>query len=125
MSTTENSTRRRIGIVMTYFLGVVLIGSAIAKFLAVPKVAEQMAALGFYGGKLVLIAALELASAALFLFERTRATGLLLLSTYLGGAIAVHISHNQYPAQPAIVLALIWLAVWLREPQFPLISVKA
>jgi hypothetical protein len=40
-----------------------------------------------------------------------------MVSAYLGGAIAVHVSHDQLPLQPGIVLALIWLSIWLRYPQ--------
>jgi hypothetical protein len=76
-----------------------------------------MAALGFFGGKLIFIAFLEIASALLFAYQRTRSFGLLMLSAYLGGAIAVHVGHDQLPLQPAIVLAGAWLSVWLRYPE--------
>ena len=81
-----------------------------------PKVVVPMAALGFDGGKLTLIAVLELTSAILFLIPRTRALGFLLVSAYLGGAIATHVGHNQSPVNPAITLALIWVGAWLRHP---------
>jgi hypothetical protein len=105
----------RTGTVLVYFLSFVLAASAIAKFAQIPKVASQMAALGFNGGKLILIAALEIASAILFAYPRTRSVDLLIVSAYLGGAAATHVGHNELPFQPAIVLALFWLACWLRH----------
>ena len=110
--------RRRVGSVLLHFLSLVLIGSATAKLIAIPQVAAQMAELGFAGSRLTLIAALEIISALLFAFPRSRWFGLLMVSAYLGGAIATHIGHGQLlKLQPEIVLALIWLATWLRHPQ--------
>jgi hypothetical protein len=107
----------RAGRVLGYLLSFVLMGSALTKFAQVPKVAAQLAALGFDGYKLFLIAFLEIVSALLFVFLRTRSFGLLMVSAYLGGAIATHVGHNQPPSQPAVVLGLFWLAMLLSYPQ--------
>jgi len=103
---------------MVYIVGFLLAGSSMAKFAGLPKVIEHLAALGFDGPKLTLIATLEILSAVLVLVPRTRVVGLLLASAYLGGAIATHIQHGQPPSQPAFVLALMWLGIWLRYPGF-------
>src|SRR5579864_615512 len=103
---------------MDYIVGFLLAGSSMAKFAGLPKVIEHLAALGFDGPKLTLIATLEILSAVLVLVPRTRVVGLLLASAYLGGAIATHIQHGQPPSQPAFVLALMWLGIWLRYPGF-------
>lgn len=119
MSGSMNKTGARawVGRIMIYFLSFVLAASAVAKFAGIPKVASQMAAMGFDGQKLTMIAVLEIISALLFAFPRTRSIGLVMVSAYLGGAIATHVGHNQPPFQPAIVLGLFWLAAWLRHPQ--------
>jgi len=67
-----------------------------------------MNATGFDSPRLMLIAMLEADGAILFMIPRTRALGLLLVSAYLGGAIATHLGHSQSPeaASPAFVLAL-------------------
>lgn len=113
----SSGVRFRAGNALIYFLSFVLVGSAAAKLLPVQAVAVHMAPLGFYGGKLIFIAILEIASSLLFAYRRTRSFGLLMISAYLGGAIATHVGHDQLPLQPAIVLALIWLSIWLRYPQ--------
>src|SRR5215470_18845023 len=115
-SVTRLGTRFRTGNFLAYFLSVVLVGSATVKLLQVHPVVSRMAVLGFDGAKLTLIAILEIASALLFAYKHTRSFGLLMVSAYLGGAIATHVGHDQLPTQPAIVLALIWLAAWLRHP---------
>ena len=117
-STHRTGLRFRVGNGLTYFLSFLLVASATAKLAQAPKaVITQMAGLGFDGGKLVFIAVLEIMSALLFAYPRTRTFGLLMVSAYLGGAIAAHIGHDQTGLQPAIVLALIWLGTWLRYPE--------
>ena len=109
--------RRVSGNALSIFAAFVLIGSSIVKFAAVPFVAGPLAKLGFYGDRLLLIAALELASGVLFIVPRTRSAGLVLASAYMGGAIAAHMGHGESIAQPALVLAFIWLAVLVRNPE--------
>ena len=115
-SIASSSARYRTGNVLTYFVGILLFVSAGLKF-AVPKVIEQMGLIGFSGGRLHFIAVLECISAALFVNPKTRSFGLLMVSAYLGGAIAAHMGHGQLGFQPAIILALFWLATWLRAPE--------
>ena len=86
------------------------------KLAHVPKVVTQLAALGYSGDRLTLIAILEIVGVALFLVRSTRALGLLLLSAFLGGAMAAHVQHGEIPFQPAMVLVLLWLGTWLRHP---------
>jgi len=96
--------------------GLTLIGSAGAKFAHVPKLVTELGAMGFDGDKLLFIAALEVISALLFLVPLTRSAGLLLVSSFLGGAIATHLQHRQPIAQPSLVLFVMWLGTWLRHP---------
>ena len=119
MSTSTRGTgvRFRVGAILVYLLSLVLVGSALAKLGQIPKVASQMAGFGVDGNKLIFIAVPEIASAILFAYTHTRSFGLLMVSAYLGGAIATHVGHNQPPFQPAIVLALFWLTAWLRHPE--------
>jgi hypothetical protein len=52
----------------------------------------------------------------LLLVPRTRSLGLLLASSFMGGAIATHLQHNELPAPAAFVLLLVWIGSWLRYP---------
>ena len=116
-ATRASGVRFRTGNIFIYLLSFILVGSATAKLLHLAPVVSGMAVLGFSHAKLFLIAILEIVSALLFAYPRKRNVGLLMVSAYLGGAIAVHVGHDQLPLQPAFVLALIWLGVWLRYPQ--------
>ena len=112
------SRKRRItGKVLIALGGLMLIGSAGTKFAHVPAVVTQLGAMGFYGNRLMFVAVLEVVSALLFLVPVTRSAGLLLVSSFLGGAIATHLQHGQPIIQPSFVLILIWLGAWLRHPE--------
>ena len=116
--TSIGGARRTAGNILIFLAGLILIGSAVAKFAQVSPVITPLAALGFAGSKLKIIAALEILSALLFLVPATRSVGLLMVSAYMGGAISAHMGHNEPVYQPAFVLALIWIGAWLRHPEF-------
>jgi DoxX-like family len=111
-----NAKRKIAGNILVFLGGLMLLGSAGAKLAHVPKVVSQLGAMGFDGNKLTFIALLEVVSGLLFLIPLTRSAGLLLVSAFLGGAIATHLQHDQPIIQPSFVLLLIWLGTWLRHP---------
>lgn len=115
----EDRKRRIVGTVLIFLPGLAVAVSAILKFAGVPGLVHQMSAEGFSGGKLTLVAALELSSALLFLYPRSRSVGLLLLSAFLGGAICTHVQMGDYgkAVGPAMFLSLAWVGIWLRHPQ--------
>lgn len=117
MNDSPRTVRRTAGNILIFLGGLVLLGSSLTKFAHVAPVVKQLAAIGFDGSRLMIIAALEMLSAALFLIPRTRSLGLLLVSSYLGGAIAAHLGHGEPVYQPALVLALLWFGAYLRHAE--------
>ncbi|HXH66018.1 MAG TPA: DoxX family protein [Candidatus Limnocylindrales bacterium] len=115
-SVSTGGKRRITGNVLMILGGVMLVGSSSAKFAHVPAVVTQLDAMGFAGTRLMFIAVLEIVSAVLFLIPLTRSGGLLLVSSFMGGAIATHLQHGESIVQPSFVLLLIWLGTWLRHP---------
>jgi uncharacterized membrane protein YphA (DoxX/SURF4 family) len=75
----ETRSRHIAGTILIFLIGIALTMSSIVKFAGVPGVIHTMAAQGFSDGKLTLVATLEIFSAALFLFPRTRPLGVLFL----------------------------------------------
>jgi hypothetical protein len=116
---TRRSSRRLAGTLLVILPGIALTFSSVLKFAGIPAVTAQMAEIGFAGGKLLFIAALEIVSAALFLWPRTRSIGLLLVASYLGGAICAHVQSGEFAkaVSPAALLGLAFLGVWLRHPE--------
>ena len=109
--------RKRIGLTMTIVVAAMLVISSITKFAGVQKVVAQLNAAGFDHRKIFLIAIAEIGSALLFVIPRTRTLGLLLVSAFLGGAIATHLQHGESVAAPAIPLAVAWISTSLLRPQ--------
>jgi hypothetical protein len=68
---------------------------------------------------LTLVGGLGFTSALLFLFPRTRSIGLLLLSSFLGGAICLHVQRSEYAKAlgPAMLPCMAWIGTSLRHPQ--------
>jgi hypothetical protein len=116
----EISRARAIaGNILIFLPGLALVMTASTKFAGVPKVVHQLALAGFTGEKLVIVATLELLSAVLFLYPKTRSLGLGFLSAFLGGAICTHVQMGELPrVLPAgMLLTLAWLGTYLRHPE--------
>src|SRR5580765_6822477 len=109
MTTSSRSSRTGslAGAILIFLPGLALGISGILKFAGVPGVVHTMALAGVTGERLVLVAALELLSSALFLYRPTRSLGLLFLSAFLGGAICTHVQIGEIPkaAGPGVILA--------------------
>jgi len=109
--------RKTAGLGLMTLGAILLLGSAGAKLAQVPQVLSQLAAAGFSPAKVMFVAFLEIFSSVLFLVPATRSFGILLVSSFLGGAIATHLQHSQSIVPPSIVLLVIWLGAWLRHPE--------
>lgn len=66
----------------------------------------------------IIIAIGEIASSLLFLFPKTNKLGTVLLSSYLGGAIIIHMTGGLSIAMPTVILILVWITGALRNPEF-------
>jgi len=110
-------TRRIAGWVITGLLAAFLLFSAYGKLSG--QMTGMMTSIGFSEGEVTLIAIGEILSVVLFLIPRTASLGTLLLSAYMGGAIATHMQ-SAPPADsylmPSIILVVIWIAAILRLP---------
>jgi hypothetical protein len=101
------------GLVATF-----LIFDAGAKLALVRQVVEANAQLGFPVEQLPLVGTLLLLSTVLYLVPRTAVLGAVLLTGYLGGAIAVQLRVGNPAFEtlfPAMVAALAWAGLLLRD----------
>lgn len=103
------------GWVLTVLLALLFMVSAGFKLSGSEEVGKQFAKLGLQGQER-LIASGELISAVLFLIPLTHPLGVLLLSSYMGGAILAHMSHGEPYLSQSIILVLIWVTGFLRRP---------
>jgi hypothetical protein len=89
------------------------------KLLVLAPAVQGTAALGYPAGTVFWIGLIEFACLALYLIPRTSVLGGLLLTGYLGGAIATHVrvgspllTHTLFPIYVAVML---WGGLYLRE----------
>lgn len=66
----------------------------------------------------IIIAMGEIISAILFLVPKTNIYGTVLLSSYMGGAIMVHMMSGTSISFPSFVLILVWIVGLLRNDFF-------
>lgn len=87
---------------------------ALMKLTAQPQLVEIFSKSGLVAYMKVLGMA-ELLFVSLFLWSRSLRIGFFLLTGYFGGAMAVELSQHIFFIMPAVILALVWLAAWLRD----------
>ena len=96
-----------------------LIMDATIKLVRRPEVAESMNRLGWSTEIAVPIGALELVLIALYLVPRTALVGAVLLTGFLGGAVATHVRVDDplltHVLFPTYVAALLWAGLFLRD----------
>ena len=109
----------KIGRVLTALPVAFLVFDAAIKFTHVPAVAQSMNQLGYPASSAIGIGILELICLAIYLIPSTAVLGAVLLTGYLGGAIASHVrvgnplfSHVLFPTY---IAAMLWGGLYLRE----------
>jgi hypothetical protein len=80
---------------------------------------QEFGRIGWQTSALPLLAYLQLTGIVLFLIPPTAVLGAILLTGYLGGAIASYVRIGEYypPLVPFTTAVLAWLSVFLREPR--------
>ena len=98
-------------------LPVLVMGFAAAMaFTRSPQVVEDMGKFGYPESALLLIGALELGSVVIYLVPRTAVLGAILMTGYLGGAIATHVRIGDPGWPTALILGVfVWAGHYLRD----------
>jgi hypothetical protein len=78
-------------------------------------VTEGMTKYGYPTGSAVPILIAEIVSVVLYAIPRTAVLGAVLLTGYLGGAVATHVHASEPWFFPVIFGVLIWLGLYLRD----------
>jgi len=107
------------GYILTALGALFLTFDSVIKVLRLPPAIQGTTELGYPADTVLWIGMIELICLGLYLAPRTSVLGALLLTGYLGGAIATHLrvgnpllSHTLFPIYVAIVL---WGGLYLRE----------
>jgi hypothetical protein len=92
-----------------------LIFSAVMKFIKPPGMAEGLANIGWKEEQMLTLGILELACTILYVIPQTSVLGAILLTGYLGGATATHVRVGESWIGPVIFGVLVWLGLFLRD----------
>ena len=105
---------------MSFLPALFLILDAVMKLIKPAFVVDANVQLGYGENVIVPIAAVLLVSTILYLIPRTAVLGAILLTGYLGGAVATHVrvGAGVFPIAFAIVFGvLLWGGLYLRDPR--------
>jgi uncharacterized membrane protein YphA (DoxX/SURF4 family) len=94
-----------------------LVMSAVMKFLQPADVLKEFGRLGYTPSHAVPLGIVELTCTILYLIPQTAMLGAILLTGYLGGAIATHVRVSDGFLPPVIMGVLVWLGLYLRDPR--------
>lgn len=104
---------RIITIIFTVLAAGMAILSGVFKLTQSPQVLETLNKVGV-GKYVLLLGAMEIGFAALFIYPKTMKLGFILLSCYFAGAMATEMSHGT-PFNAVLPIVLIWIAAFLRD----------
>jgi hypothetical protein len=97
-----------------------LVFDTVVKVIQSPLAVEPTVGLGFRPERVLVIGLIQLVCLALYAFPRTAVLGALLLTGFLGGAVAINLRAEMPTFNivfPFLIGALVWAGVLLREPR--------
>jgi len=119
--TVESPTKKRsiAGYVLTAFVALFLTFDTVLKVLQLAPAMQGTTELGYPASAVLVIGVIELVCLVLYLVPQTSVLGALVLTGYLGGAIATHVrigspllTHILFPIYVAL---MVWGGLYLRE----------
>ena len=120
MTSTQPKAMTWTGWVITVLIVLMMTVSGTMKILNPPQLAEQFTGkFGYPGDVTLYLGIVEISCVVLYLIPPTAILGAVLLTGYLGGAIATHVRiHDDFSIiPPAVIGVFVWLAVFLRDPR--------
>jgi hypothetical protein len=104
------------GWVLSVLPSLLLLFSGTMKVVNPPGLAKNFEEMGYPASLALVLGIVEIASTLIYLFPPTAVLGAILLTGYLGGAVATHarLQQPQFIA-PAILGVVIWLGLFFRD----------
>jgi hypothetical protein len=107
-----------IGWIITVLPALLLLMGGVMNVLKVEEAVKGATDYGYPEPALVPLGIVVIISVVLYLIPQTAVLGAILLTGYLGGAVATHVRAGDPMFQmifPAIFGAILWFALWLRD----------
>ncbi|MEA2695210.1 MAG: hypothetical protein QOJ16_4597 [Acidobacteriota bacterium] len=105
------------GRIMSGLPALLLLFGGVMDLVKPPSVVEGTLKMGYPENVIFGLGITVLACTILYLIPRTAVLGAILLTGYLGGAVATHVRVNDLRSVPipVLVAALLWGGLWLRD----------
>ena len=113
-----SKVQRWAGIALTGLTGLFLLADAVMKLFKPRVVVEGTVSLGYPESTIIGMGLALLASAILYLIPRTAVLGAVLLTGYLGAAVATHVRVCDTwfnTLFPVLFGSVLWCGIWLRD----------
>ena len=92
-----------------------LVMSGVMKFVKPEPIKEGFVHLGWDDGLALALGIVEISSTVIYVIPRTAVLGAILVTGYLGGAIATHVRIGEAFIIPLILGILVWGGLYLRD----------
>ena len=118
MTTTVSTTRKWISYILQGIVVIMFLMGSVMNILQTEQAVAGATALGYPEATVLLLGVTLLISTLLYVFPKTSGFGAVLLTGWLGGAVASHVIHQDPLFNilfPVIFGLVIWLALWLRQ----------
>jgi len=107
-----------VGRVISAIPVLLMVFSAVLKFLRPPQVIQGFVHAGYSESLIVTLGVLEFLSCVIYLIPRTAILGAILMTGYLGGATATNVRIGDPSYIMTVVLGvMVWGGLFLREPR--------
>lgn len=117
---TTSKSSRWAGLIVSGLTALFLLVDGGAKLFKPAPVVEATVKLGYPESVIIPLGIVLVLCTIIYLIPATSVLGAILVTGYLGGAVATHVRSNEgvFPIIfPVILGALIWLGLYLRDPQ--------
>jgi len=111
----------RAGVVVSALVALIMIADGLVGLLQPQVFASDMSSDGWGSATLFPVAVLALVSGVLYAVPRTAVLGAILITGFVGGALAAHLRVTQAVILPEVINMLlgvgVWGGLWLRDPR--------
>lgn len=108
-----------VGRILSALIILFMLFDGVMHIMNLPMVVEAFTNLGYNPNVALPLGIVELFSLLLFVIPQTSILGAILLTGYLGGAVATHVRVNDplfsHIFFPVYIGILLWLGLWLRD----------
>jgi hypothetical protein len=113
----DSKTTKLIGRVLALLVAALFLFSASGKLMGGAEGLEMAKNIGIDPSSFKMLGVIEVIAAILFVIPQTGILGMMLLTAYMGGAIATHLQNGMSLTAPCAIMAFLWIVSVYRFPE--------